>query len=64
MHEQELISLGSMVQELNALRHKYGWWLQGIEVYSPEHADPIAKITTGGADYCVQLLHYPSLKDT
>lgn len=56
MDKQDLIRLGMMVQELNQLRDKYGWWLQGVEVYSPHTSEPIVRITTGGDNYCVEIL--------
>lgn len=53
--EHDYIRLGMMVQELNMLYSKYGMWLQGAEVFTATQADPIALLSMGGGDYCVQL---------
>lgn len=56
MNEQELIRLGTFVQELRRLQKETGFWLQNAELFSITQADPLAIIGAGGGDYYVELL--------
>lgn len=59
MNEQDLIRLGMYINGLERLQEKYGFWIQGAELYIPSQADPIANIGAGAGSYFVQLLNYP-----